>query len=481
MEVIQFPLNLHLQDAPWRAAVVTCFSAMRHLPAKRLVCLATWEGELVVAKLLFHRRKSTSHWLRQEKTIWPLISRGIAVPLPLYSGRYQSDQPYPPGGHCIITHHIPGGVTLQEAWGKAATIQEHQGLLERMMVLLASLHQKGIFQKDLHFGNFLLQGSKIHVLDCDACVVKDRPLEKHVSLDNLGLFFAQLVPACDDWMPGLLESYARVRGWQAGEAEMHALQKSLGRHRNRRQKMLLKKVFRESTAYSCIRTWSLYAVYSRTVDSLRESQLIRDPDSLAQERERGNLKRGNTSTVTLTSVGGDELVIKRYNIKSFFHGLSRAARKTRAASSWEHAHRLALLGVATAPPVAVVEKRIGPIRRESFYISSYVSGMTCQDFFRDLRVSAGMKQRAAERIADVFAILARHQISHGDLKATNILITDDQVCFVDLDAMREHRSKRTFQQAFRRDIERFMRNWVDLPEVRELFSDKLKGLVVAYE
>ena len=55
--------------------------------------------------------------------------------------------------------------------------------------------------------------------------------------------------------------------------------------------------------------------------------------------------------------------------------------------------------------------------------------------------------------------LYRLRISHGDLKATNLLWHDGRVWLIDLDAMMQHRSDKAFSQAWRRDRARLLRNW----------------------
>ena len=52
---------------------------------------------------------------------------------------------------------------------------------------------------------------------------------------------------------------------------------------------------------------------------------------------------------------------------------------------------------------------------------------------------------------------------YGDLKASNILLSSQGPVLIDLDVMRQHKSESTYQQAARKDINRFLRNWQDNP------------------
>jgi len=152
--------------------------------------------------------------------------------------------------------------------------------------------------------------------------------------------------------------------------------------------------------------------------------------------------------------------VKRYNIKHWRHGLSRALRRSRAWVAWQNANMLALLGVATPQPLALLERRFGPLRRSAYLISAYSPGVPLQDWLRQQgeTVVPDWLDRA---LLDIFAALAASHISHGDLKASNFLVedTDRRVQLIDLDAMRLHRCAWRFRKTQRRDLARFLDNW----------------------
>ena len=65
----------------------------------------------------------------------------------------------------------------------------------------------------------------------------------------------------------------------------------------------------------------------------------------------------------------------------------------------------------------------------------------------------------AKAILRLFATLHRLKISHGDLKATNLLWQDGKIIVIDLDALRQHNSTSGYARAWRRDRARLLRNW----------------------
>lgn len=91
-------------------------------------------------------------------------------------------------------------------------------------------------------------------------------------------------------------------------------------------------------------------------------------------------------------------------------------------------------------------------------------------------MSASDKEHVAERIAEVFQSLARYRIIHGDLKGTNIVISEKRPVLMDLDSLTECKSEQRFRIRFAEDIKRFLRNWEDNAELKDLFCSRLANL-----
>lgn len=75
----------------------------------------------------------------------------------------------------------------------------------------------------------------------------------------------------------------------------------------------------------------------------------------------------------------------------------------------------------------------------------------------------------AENMLGLFADLSDAQISHGNLCATNILLSRMKPVLLNLDAMRLHRYQSRWYRAAKCDRKRFMRNWQNHPEVMRVF------------
>jgi tRNA A-37 threonylcarbamoyl transferase component Bud32 len=199
-------------------------------------------------------------------------------------------------------------------------------------------------------------------------------------------------------------------------------------------------------------------VCDRSWHTSKREALLQHPDRFIAAGRC--LKAGNTATVAQAEIDGQDIVIKRYNIKTFSHFLRRCLRPSRAMTSWQNAHRLGMLGIATAPPLAVIEERWAILRRRAFFIAAFLPGDTIDEALRAKRNNPEALAHVLQQMEGLLAKLAAARISHGDFKATNLLCVGNQLYLVDLDGMRIHRNKSAFRQAFQRDLRRLQRNWV---------------------
>jgi tRNA A-37 threonylcarbamoyl transferase component Bud32 len=185
------------------------------------------------------------------------------------------------------------------------------------------------------------------------------------------------------------------------------------------------------------------------------------------------LKAGNTATLVVVKVDGKEVVIKRYNIKNFLHGFRRFFRQSRAWVSWRNAHLLTYMNIPTPQPIALMERRWGPFRKNAYFINEYVYGTPLNHVFDDKRIDAADIHPITEKVGEIIQSLVDLMIGHGDTKASNFIVTKDDIKIVDLDVMKEYTCTRKFHKAFKKDTERFMKNWSDVPEIGQKFRQML--------
>lgn len=187
------------------------------------------------------------------------------------------------------------------------------------------------------------------------------------------------------------------------------------------------------------------------------------PDDLAdalwrqpiQLLERGELLQANGARRTvLLSWGGEKYVLKHYVEPSWRHSLKQLAVRSRARSTWLISHRLADAGVATPRPLACVENRWGPMRRDSYLMYAYIEGRSLRSC---LSQDCGADQYAVHLWHELTILWERLQelrVSLADANLGNFIVSPtSELWVIDLDKSRFHRTqflaRRRQQRAWR--------------------------------
>lgn len=425
---------------------------LRILPGKRLVGRGVWQGQQVLAKL-FVATGAERHWQRENVGIQALQRAGLATPALLASGELSG------GGYYLLTEFLDGAQSLQQCWDERPEGADDaaMGIIREALASIAAMHKAGVFQADLHLGNFLRHRTQLYVIDGDAIDANGAgaPLPLAVAQKNLALFFAQFEPHWDARLDGLLDAYRTALADPALVPQPSSLRQQIREQRQQRLNNFLNKTLRDCSQFAVVRSSGRYCTVLRS-EQQRLAALTADPDRFFAGQPL--LKDGGSSTVTRALVGGREVVIKRYNIKGVGHWMKRFWRPSRAWHSWLAGWRLNFLGIATPQPLAMIERRMGPLRREAWLVTEYCPGRNLLEYFGEEGAEVPDKA-SADALLELFQQLATAQISHGDFKATNLLWHADKVTLIDLDAMQHHDSKASWHKGWLRDRARLLRNW----------------------
>lgn len=438
------PFGVRLDDG----SEVVMLRLLRVLPGKRIVGEARWRDQAVLAKL-FIGEHAARHGRREVEGVEALQAADLPTP-PLLAHAALAG-----GGYATLSTFLAPSHSLAAPWRADLPEAERAAWLSPALELVARLHRAGLVQDDLHLGNFLAHDGRWYLIDGDAV---RRPAERrnpaHASTtacDNLAVLLAQLPPAWDDSLPALLEHYRRHNPVPLAA---HALRAATDAVRHRRLADLLAKSVRDCTLYAVRRTWQRFCAAPRT-DWPAIAPLLDDPD--AAMATGLTLKDGGTATVVRVAHATlGNLVIKRYNLKHWRHALSRLWRPSRAWHSWQAAVRLHFYGVATPRPLGLAEARFGPLRRQAWLVTAHCGGT---DLLRHLDPARPPGPAEADALRRLFDALNRARITHGDLKATNLLWHDGEVVLIDLDAVRQHDNPHRYARAWQRDRRRLLRNW----------------------
>jgi tRNA A-37 threonylcarbamoyl transferase component Bud32 len=456
--------ELTLKDS----TVLDSLKVVRYLPNRRCVCHAIWQEKSVYVKLFFGY-KSTKYARRDIHGVECLQHANLLTPSVINHSPLMQVE-----GYAVIFEEIAPAENAEEILLRSN--EAAQLILAKQLVKTVAEHHKNkLIQTDMYLKNFLIHQQAVYSIDGDG-MRKFDVLSKQKALANLSQLLSKFdVLLLDKHLPLLLNSYTDARGWPE-PPNLANIKFTIKLLRYKASKAYAdKKVYRQCTDVDVKKKRYGYFAVSSQYSSLALPQAISALDSYFTSENI--IKDGNTCTVALSSIDGLNVVIKRYNIKTFWHGVSRAIRQTRASLSWANAHRLMLLGLATAKPIALIETRIWGLKREAYFLSEYVDAPDMKVFFQQTS-SSTLRAHAVKQLVELFYRLYMLNISHGDMKATNIkVLADGQPLLIDLDSMQQHRFDFFAKKAHVRDIKRFMQNWKEEPSLYNAF---VKGFKVVY-
>ncbi len=453
--------------------VLEISDVVRVVPNKRWVCRGVWDEREVYAKI-FCGQDAMRYALRDKAGTEALDKAQIKTPALLFFSELKVS-----GNYVLIYSAIDNSKNAEQVWHTLSDESRYcfaQGLVSAV----AEHHQAGLLQTDLYLKNFLVQGDTIYTIDGDGI----RPLSKvfgdRQRLGNIAMLFSKMDVLDSVWIEQLYRHYCYQAGVLFSASDLLRVQYLTQKKRHQVASSYAdKKVFRQCTDVSV--TQDYFHFVAVAVDFKVKSNALMSLDQLLINVEL-NLKNGNTCTVGKAVIANQQVIIKRYNIKSFWHGLERAFRPTRAAKSWANAYRLIISNIATAKPLALVEERFGRLRRRAYYLSENLDAPDTQQFFAQ-STSYDEKNVAAHNLAKLFYKLYLLKFSHGDFKATNVKLVNLAPVLIDLDSMQAHFgrwfSDWRFERAHIRDLKRFMENWSNNEEITSLLKQAILREYVA--
>ena len=411
----------------------------RWLPGKRITGEAEFAGETVLAKL-FISASSGRHCRREVRGINLLKGAGIPTPEIKFCA-----------GGILITEFLTPSETLLERI-TAAGDDDKIRLLTSAARLIGRMHAAGVVHGDLHSGNFLCHNDGLLMIDGDAVrtTLFGKPARGKRVLENLSMLLLALPAVWSGAHEEMIAYYRREN--PAMRASVERIRDVTDRLRRDVFAHLVRKSLRSSTAFSVRKSFFRFTSVIRNQAELFRG-VLSSPDRVIETGMR--LKTGESSTVAAFELAGRRFVMKRYNLKSRRHAFLRFWRKSRAWNSWKAGQLLALEKINTPVPAALIEERVGPFRRRAWIINDYCDGTLLETLNPQEEPSTEMKRA----IVRLFSMLHAERISHGDMKASNLMWSGGRLYVIDLDVMKQHRFAFTYKKKWDKDRARFLRNW----------------------
>lgn len=454
---LALPFDLMLAESPKEKPLhFHCLQALNILPEKRLVLKAVHNKKNVLIKFFPPTPKGDRQYKKELRGHALTIASGVSVPKLIAA--YENMGEY----YSVIYQFLDDAKPFSDQ-----TLRENEKHITGLFKMMVAMHEYGIYQKDIHLDNVLLNSNTIYLIDFGSvrCEMKGEPLRREISLKNLTKLVANFPLLEQTKLTSSIGLYYQLRQWQWDENQSALFTKRLSLVRKKRRNERQKDAFKESALTKYGRDFSTeYAFRKDLIQNISTDNLIKNIEQIMPEGKV--LKSGNSVTVAKVTIDGMQLVIKRYRIKNKWQLLSRCWQASRAATLWKNASLLDFINLPTLKPLGFIERRTGWFKHTSYLISQYEEIEELQDVYQHRQPT----EDELGQIKNIFLLLQNSQMSHGDLNAQNLVInTQGEISLVGLDAMQEHKNDQASHHAANQDKKHFMQSWKD-SSIKKVFE-----------
>jgi len=343
---------------------------------------------------------------------------------------------------CLIIECIDNARSLNE-FLECRTLASTQSfeLTRQLARLSAAMHSAGVLSRDFHAGNIMIRdrapGFELFLIDMHRAQVVKQPPAAMIINDLAQL--ANSITCSRSAQLRFLQEYYRCAGLPGMPITecLRLISHRAARLAARRIKSRSRRCVLNSSVFEVARSWHERYCGRRDFGHNAAHELI--DQHLHSRAEATVVKQSSKSALTFHGLPDRPTVcVKGFYFRGAFAALLRMFQKSRALKSWVAANGLIVRGLRTPQPLALIEKRFGPLVRDSYYICRRL------DHARELNtlITARQWTRADKKnfirgLARTVAELHAKGIYHADLKSNNILVLGNghgwDFYFIDLD------------------------------------------------
>ena len=182
-----FDIQIHRNSEPPQTCRIRCRDLLRELPGRRLVYEGQWDNRDVIVKIFTSRWRSKFHIQREFRGFENLTKRRIQTPEVLFTGIDDKNR------SVLVMQKIPHSQDLLSALEAFSDTADREEMIHNLVRFLARMNEKGIVQRDLHAGKtFCLEKMVYTRWILHKCSLKDRPLDKKASLNQLAMLMSSI-------------------------------------------------------------------------------------------------------------------------------------------------------------------------------------------------------------------------------------------------------------------------------------------------
>lgn len=383
----------------------------------------------------------------------------------------------------LLTRAIDGACSLDEyvrtvlpRRDDRSAARVRRRLAASLAHLCASAHRQGIDHDDLHAGNVLVrfdpnalagddQAPELYLIDLPG-VRLSRPLSRRQTLASL----TKLGAAC----AGFAAPRDALRFWKAylaerpdvewGDSRMAArkIAEAIPAGRRRVARRRDKRSLRSNRDFYRGRHARCMGLAVRDFSTADFAELLADPRRMLNLNLHRPYKLSHRSLVVRAEipVSGQsvEVAYKRVRPRNWWKTLLHYFRRNPAMEAWRFGHALLERGIATARPLAVIERPRFGLPAEGYLATLWIEGannlhvyawqlLTRPEAERRRRV-----RQVAESLGRLLGRMHSWHVSHRDLKGCNVLVVEHESavdCYlIDADSVHIPRCLSPFFRSF---------------------------------
>jgi len=300
--------------------------------------------------------------------------------------------------------------------------------IEPLAKKVRAFHNAGLFHKDLHGGNFLWNGESFFLTDLHRAEIL-RSVSLDQRLKNLSHLFHSLRShwGREDFLRFLRSYYGEESLDQKKiETGLRKILSSMEKLQRRWWKSRTKRCLKESTEFSRRKEAGTMVYHRRDFSPDRINEVIRTHLAILEEVPTRLLKQAPESVVSLVNAGERNVCVKQFRYPHCIDRLKEHFRTSKGLRAWIAANGLKIRNVPCLGVMAYVEKKNGFGIKESFLLmETSEKGQEMDRYIFKGFQSVQKKRLFIKSFALWYSRLAQKEIFHRDMKACNILVSEE--------------------------------------------------------
>lgn len=403
-----------ISESKWR------WAGIFHLNSNRSIFLKkdSTKDSMELLKYLIFPSKAKKEWL----ITCQVKKRDLPVPEPLgwFEKHYKA--------LTIESYYISEAIVSGSVLVDCQYILKDEIVLSNLVKTLLKIHRSGLYHKDLHAGNLIWDGQSFFVLDLHRAKIV-----KSLSLNQRLFNIASLLHSLRDVLKEgdqikFIEEYFKTEKIDSNVSilfnKIHLLMDNL---QNRQWESRTKRCLKESTDFTITKNNHIIVYHRKEFGIDLISKLLKNHLEISSKEQTRLVKKDKKSLISCLKDGETSIYIKQFCYPSLRDKLSGFLFFSKGMRAWVGGNGLRVRGISSITPLGLlVKKHWGLIKEDFLFMEEIKDGLEMDRYISNHLNSLLLKRRFIKEFAHWLSILHQKKIYHKDMKACNIIVTENK-------------------------------------------------------